>query len=209
MAGIVITSVRKSGAGCDHRLVTVALDGESFEVHTGEGELDAMPWTDAEKRQFILLGLKRLRVLGLALDNAPGRVCNGEEATNVKTYDLMGPGNVVAKTNIGTSYVNVLPGANGERVLIDFTGCTEFRVILTANLVGTGPFGARVVRDSDNAVLFENASIAGGAPQERELDTDWQTLPGAAGGLTLVRLQAKSTVGADDPQFRRCVMLVR
>ena len=207
MAGICISSIRKSGAGCDHRAVTVNIDGEEIVVETGEDILDQMTWGDEEKKQFILLGLKRLRSLGLALDNAPGRVINGEEATNIKSYDLMGPGAAVTKTNIGTAYVNVLPGANGERILVDFTGCTQFRVILTANLVGTGPFGVRVVRDSDNAVLFENASIA--QTGERELDTDWQALPAAASGLALVRLQAKSTVGADDPQFRRAVMLVR
>ena len=207
MAGICISSVRKSGAGCDHRALTITLDSENIVVETGEELLDQMAWGPDEKQQFVLLALKRLRALGLSLDDATGRVINGEEATNVKSYDLMGPGAVVTKTNIGTVYVNVLPGANGERILVDFTGCTQFRIILTANLAGTGPFGVRVVRDSDSAVLFENASIA--QTGERELDTDWQPLPAAASGLALVRLQAKSTVGADDPQFRRAVMLVR
>lgn len=205
MAGIVVTSVRKSGAGCDHRLVTVSLDSESFEVHTGEGELDAMPWTDAEKKQFILLGLKRLRVLGLALDDAPGRVCNGEEATNVKQYILLAKD--VTKTNIGTAYVNIPIGANGERSLVEFTGCSEFRIVANVNVVGTGNLQMRVVRDSDSAVLFESGNITGAG--EKELDTDWQALPAAASGLALVRLQAKSSVGADDPLFRRAILLVR
>jgi hypothetical protein len=205
MAGICVTSIRKSGAGCDHRIVTVSLDGESIELHTGEGELDSMPWGAEEKRQFLLLSAKRARVLGLALDDAVGRVFIGEEATNVKQYMLLGKD--VTKTNIGTAYVNVPVGANGERSLVEFTGSTQFRIIINANLVATGPFGIRIVRDSDNAVLYENANIA--LTGERELDTDWQPLPAEASGLSLVRLQAKSTVGTDDPVFRRCVMLVR
>jgi hypothetical protein len=205
MAGIVVTSVRKSGAGCDHRLVTVSLDGESFEVHTGEAELDAMPWTAAEKQQFILLGLKRLRVLGLALDNAPGRVCNGEEATNVKQYLLVSKD--ITKSNIGTAYVNIPIGANGERSLVEFTGCTQFRIVLNANHVGTGPWQYRVIRDADNAVLYESPTIS--QTGERELDTDWLDIPQAANGLELVRLQGKSGVASDDPVVRRCVMLVR
>lgn len=207
MAGICTGSTRKSGAGCDHRTVTVDLDGTVVTVHTGERDLDAMPYGDAEKTQLVLLGLKRLRVLGLLLDDAVNRVTNGEEATNVKSYDLLGPGSAVTKTNIGAAYVNVLPGANGERSLVDFTGCTQYRVILTANLVGTGAFGARIVRDSDSAVLYENANIA--LTGERELDTDWQTLPAAASGLTLARLQMKSATAADDPVVRRCTLLTR
>lgn len=205
MAGICITSVRKSGAGCDHRTIVVDVDGTPVTVDTSEFELDAMPWGDDEKRQFALLGLKRLRTLGLAMDDAVGRVPNGEEATNVKQYLILSQN--VTKTNIGTSYVNVPVGLNGERSLVEFTGCTQFRIILNMNAVGTGAWGARIVRDSDNAVLFENANITGAG--EKELDTDWQTLPAAASGLTLVRLQGKSTTGADDPVFRRCVILVR
>jgi hypothetical protein len=205
VAGICTNSTRQGGPGCDHRNVEVLLDGETLSVHTGERELDDIPWDDATKKHFILLGLKRLRVLGLELDSAIGRVTNGEEGNNVKQYALLMKD--VTKTNIGTSYVNVPVGLNGERTLVDFTGCTQFRLILNMNAVGSGAWGARVVRDSDNAVLFENANITGAG--EKELDTDWQDLPAAANGPTLVRLQAKSTTAADDPVFRRCLMLVK
>ena len=205
MAGICTNSIRKSGAGCDHRTVTVNLDGESIAIETGEGPLDELPWDDANKRLFILLGLKRLRTLGLALDNAIGRVTNGEEGTNMRQWTILAKD--ITKTNIGTAYVNIQIGANGERSLVDFTGATQFRIILNANLVGTGQWGARLIRDGDSAVLYENANL--GASGERELDTDWQALPAAAVGLTTVRLQGKSTTGADDPVFRRCVLLTR
>ena len=205
MAGIVVGHLRKSGAGCDHRTVTVNLDGETFVIDTGEGELDDLPWGADEKRRFIVLGLKRLRALGLALDNSIGRVINGEEATNVKQFFLLAKD--VTKTNIGTAYVNVPPGLNGERSLVEFTGCTQFRIVLNMNFVGTGPMNARVVKDSDNTVLFESANISGAG--EKELDTNWQSIPAGFSGLEIVRLQAKSNTATDDPVFRRCIMLVR
>jgi hypothetical protein len=181
-------------------------DGEAWTIHTSDGEL-LEPWTAEEAATLRRLLLRKLRQKGITLPQFIGRVVRGEEATNVKAYNLLGPGVAVTKTNIGTAWVNVLPGANGERSLVDFTGATHYRLIASANLVGTGPFGLRVVRDSDSAVLYENANIA--VTGERELDTDWQVLPAEASGLALVRVQAKSTVAADDPVFRRVTILVR
>lgn len=205
MPGICTNSIRKSGPGCDHRIVTINLDGESVAIETGEGELDAIAWDAETKRQLLRLALKYWRQRGLSLDAAIGRVINGEEATNVKQYLLLGKD--VTKTNIGTAYVNIPVGANGERSLVEFTGCTEFRLVCNANLVGTGPWNVRIVRDSDNAVLYESPNLTQSG--ERELDTDWMPLPAAASGLGVVRAQAKSAVAADDPVFRRLVMLVR
>lgn len=206
MAGICTISTRQNGAGCDHRNVTISLDGEDVALHIGERDLDAMSWEAEDKRTFIMYCLKRARVLGLQLDEAVGRVIHGEEATNVKQYGLLTKD--VTKTNIGASYVNVPPGANGERTLVEFTGCTEFRLVVHAVLAQTGPYQMRVVRDSDDAVLYESASI-NAATGEREFDTGIQTLPAAASGLILVRFQAKSVTAADDPVFRRCILMVR
>jgi hypothetical protein len=134
----------------------------------------------------------------------------------VKQYTLLAKD--VTKTNIGTAYVNIPVGANGERSLVDFTGCTEYRIVLHVNMVGSGLLGFRLVRDSDSAVLYERATIPGtNSAGEKELDTandaeavnGWLPLPAAASGLAVVRIQAKSQTGADDPQFRRCLLLVR
>jgi hypothetical protein len=201
MAGIC--TITTSPGNCSHRVLTVALDGVEHVIHMAEGEVSA-PLTTEEAVQFIRLGIRHR---GIALAALLNRVIVGDEATNVKQYDLMGPGSAIAKTNIGTAYVNVLPGANGERSLIDFTGSTEFRPVVTANLVGTGPFGFRIVKDADNAVLYENASVA--LTGERELDPGWQAIPAGFTGLEVVRLQAKSTVGSDDPVIRRASLLVR
>jgi hypothetical protein len=204
MAGIC-TSISVC-AGGNHATLSELLDGVPVTVDITEGEA-LEPLTSDELRLFLRLKARRLRQSGVTFAQFVNRVLLGDEATNVKQYDLMGPGSVVTKTNIGTAYVNVLPGANGERCLIDFAGCTEFRPVVTANLVGTGPFGFRIVKDSDNAVLFENASVA--LTGERELDPGWQAIPAGFTGLEVVRLQAKSTVGSDDPVIRRASLLVR
>lgn len=165
-------------------------------------------FTAADEALMIALCAKRVRsVSGLTMAQLAGRVLIGSEATNVRTYDFLGPGATVTRTNIGTAYVNVCSGLNGERILVDLTGASQFRIIATANFVGVGPFGMRVVRDSDNAVVYENANLV--QTGERELDTDWQTIPIAVGSAILLRLQAKSVTAADDPIFRRVCILIR
>lgn len=198
MAGIC--TVTTSPGNCSHRTLTVVLDGESHELQVSEAEASSALTTD---ERLLLLRLA-IRHRGVALANLLHRVVVGDEANNVRQHILLGPGAAITRTNIGTAYVNVLNGANGERSLVDFEGCTEFRAVLHANLVATGPFQIRLIRDSDSAVLYESPSLT--QTGERELDTDWQPLPAAfqGQGLTLVRLQAKSATGADDPVFRSC-----
>jgi hypothetical protein len=204
MATAGLVTAAESENNCGHWHVTVAIDATALTLalDPSEGALTA-----DELAQFVRFGLRRLRAQGLTRAQILRRVTNGIEATNVKQYDVIGIGASVTKSNIGTAYVDVLPGANGQRSLIDFTGATEFRVILSANLVGSGPFGVQLVRDGDSSVLYEAASIA--QTGERELDTDWLLVPQGIDGLTLVRLQAKSTTAADDPVFRRCTVVVR
>lgn len=193
---------------CSHWVVDGLDDGQPWSGLSADDTELLAPLTEEEKLTLRRLLLRRLRQgAGVTIPQLVGRVVRGEEATNVKVYQLIGPGAAITKTNIGTAYVNVSAGANGERTLVDFTGCTEFRALATVNLVGAGPFGIRIIRDSDSAILYENASIA--LTGERELDTDWQPLPGAATGLILVRVQAKSVTAADDPVFRRVQLAVR
>lgn len=205
MPGIVTAS--DSPGACGHRVLTILLDGEVFTRHLHEDEA-AKPLSTEEKETLIDLEIRRRRAnQGWLLAGLAGKAVVGDESSNVKQYDFLGPGSAVVKTNIGAAYVNVCPGLNGERVLVDCTGCTEFRIVLNANLIGTGQWGARVVRDSDNTVLFEQANL--GAAGERELDTGWQPLPAWAAGLEVLRLQMKSQTAADDPVVRRCTLLAR
>ena len=197
-----------SPTGCGHRTLTIRVDGVDV-VLEGQHDADLAPLTSAEVETFVRLCVRRLKNEGVSLANFLNRVTYGKEATNVKQYPFFGPGAAVSKTNIGMAYVNILPGLNGERRLPDFTGCTEFRAVMHANLVGTGPFGLRFIRDSDSTILYENASIA--LTGERELDTGWLALPApfVNGGEIAIRAQAKSTTATDDPVFRSLTLGVR
>jgi len=201
-----ICTASVSPTGCGHHNITVTVDGVPVVLHVSNSEL-LEPLSTAELAQFVLLSARRLRQKGVTLTAFVNRITHGDEATNVKSYDLIGPGPGITKTNIGSAYVDIPAGLNGQRSLVDFTGCTQYRLIMSANLIGTGQWGLRVVRDSDNAVLHENANL--GAAGQRELDTDWQTLPAQAAGLILVRVQGKSQTAADDPVFYRCLLMVR
>ena len=94
---------------CGHRTLTVNLDGVSYTIQRQAGAMTA-----EEKAQF-------LEEKGISYQALLNRVIVGDEATNVKQYDFLGPGNAITKTNIGVNYVNVLPGLNGKRIPVDMT----------------------------------------------------------------------------------------
>jgi hypothetical protein len=192
---------------CSHYEVTGADNGVPWTLTVHDGDL-LEPLTSAEQETLRRLLLRVLRQRGVPLSQFVNRVVRGEEATTVKQYDFLGPGSSVTKSNIGATYTNILPGLNGERIPVDLTAVTEFRVFLTLNMVGTGPLRARIVRDSDNTVLYENTSI-NVAAGERELDTGWLAIPAGFTGVELLRWQASSATPTDDPVFRRCGLLVR
>ena len=144
MAGICTSTA--SPGNCSHRVITVTLDGVEHQIHLTDA--DVTPLTVDEQLYMLRLAIRHR---GIALAELLNRVLVGSEANNMKQHILLGPGAAVTRTNIGTSYVNVLNGANGERSLVDFEGCTQFRAVLHANLVTTGPFQVRIIRDSDNA----------------------------------------------------------
>jgi hypothetical protein len=204
VAGICTAVTRDSGGDCMHLSLTAALDGESITIQTGENDpLWGASLSAEEKRQLLKLLARWWKAKGHNLASFVGRVLAGEEGTNMRIYPIITKD--ITRTNVGTAYVNVAMGANGERKYASFVGCTQARVRLWANLVGTGPFGFRLIRDGDNEVLFENASIA--LTGERELDTDWFNLPAAflnQTNGTLLRLQVKSNVAGDDPVIRGC-----
>lgn len=204
-----LISTATSPNSCSHFVLGGLDDGAAWsglQVH--DTEL-LEPLTDEEKltlRRLLLRKLRQRTGVG-SIAAMIGRVVRGSEHTNMKVYNLIGPGAAIPKNNIGTAYVNISPGANGERSLVGFQG-TEYRIFVHANLVGSGPFGVRIVRDSDDAVLYENASIA--QTGEKELDTGFVPIPAAAIGQdVVVRVQAKSATAADDPVFRGVKVVVQ
>lgn len=205
MSGLCVSYTRRlHGPMCQHGTLVVSIDGQEFTHEIDERDFQGYEFNAERFRMDLIYWLRVVR--GVPLDQMTGRVCFGEEATNVKQYFLLSKD--VTKTNIGTSYVNIPPGANGERTLVDFTGCTEFRSVLHAVLNGTGQHQVRIVRDSDNLVLYESPAVAAQAG-EREFDSDVQPIPQGFSGLTFLRVEAKSTVAANDPVFRRLVVMLR
>lgn len=213
MPDIVLSTSNPCSNG-DHRTITGRIDGVSVTERFHNDELN-VPFTDEERLVLLRLTCRALRRAGVPIGNFAGRILRGEEATNVKFYQLIGAGSAITKTNIGTAYTNILTGLNGQRCPVDFTGCTQYRLVLAANLIGTGQWGARVVRDSDvTDVLHDSPNI--GASGERELDSGWQNLPAwaatlaaQADGLAYVRIQGKSQTAADDPVFRSALLGLR
>lgn len=201
VAGICTSDVNLAGGSDAHRRLTISFLGENHVFDYANTELDSLgPLTTAQKRAFLETALRLKREGGLSVVDALNRVFVGDEGSNVKIWPILTKD--VTKTNIGTSYVNVPVGLNGERKFVDFTGCTQFRIRLWANLIGTGAFAARIIRDSDSTVLFESTNL--GAAGERELDSGWQNLPAGFTGEEVLRLQAKSATNTDDPIFRSC-----
>lgn len=179
-----ICTASSNCAGGGHFTLTVA--GRTLHMTTG----DLVALSDDEKDQLFRLAIRHK---GVALATLLNRVIYGDEATNVKIYDFFGPGLALARSNIGATPVNLLPGANGERLFADFTGCTEYRLMLHASIVN-GTWGAQVVRDADSEVLHVAPNL--GAAGERELDTDWQALPAEFIGEGIIPLRVQVASGA-------------
>lgn len=212
MAGICTNVVRDSGGDCEHLTLTANLDGEAISIDTGlKDDRWSLPLDADEKRHLLRLLTRWWKGKGADITTFVGRVLAGEEGSNVKVYTFRGPGNTVAMTNMhnagANTYGNVNAGLNGESIVVDFTGCTQFRPRLTANFVGTGPWQVRIIRDSDSTVFYESPSLT--QTGERRLDPGWQSLPGGFTGLEELRVQAKSAVAADDPVFRCIELAVR
>jgi hypothetical protein len=209
VSGIVVERLAHDAGSNQHCRVKVTLAGVDHFVETGNDEIASHNFNLPRFIRDLLHYMVVAR--GVPLSEAVGRVCFGEEATNVKQYTFCGPGAAVTMTNMrgagNNTYANICPGTNGEWILVDVTGCTEFRPMLTANLVATGPFQFRIIRDSDNAVFYESGSIT--QTGERELDPGWLPIPAGFSGQEKLRIQAKSTVGTDDPVIRRAQLGVR
>lgn len=212
MAAGIVTAVSNVCAGGNHASITVtAPNGQSVTVP--RTVLDDGPLSSAEWEAFVAYSVRALRFQkGVTLSDFLNRVCIGDEANNLKHATLFGPGAAIPRTNIGTTYTNGLPGANGERVPLDFTGATEFLIFGAASFGQTG-HGIRIIRDSNGDVLFENASI--NATGEQELLSNggsFATLPAAFQGLSgniAIRIQHKAPAGNSSATLRHCKVMLR
>jgi len=199
---VIVSST--SPNNCSHRVLTLDLDSDVFSLSLTDEELDAEPFALPERQQLSRLLLRRMRSQGLSLAGIGGRVLLGVEATTIKQFLILSKD--ITKTNIGTSYVNVALGLNGERLWVDLTGFTQFRVLTHFNLVGAGTHNFRLVTDGATVVYTSPDQTGAG---EKEIDSGWINLPGGVPASVFLRLEAKSTTAQDDPVYRRCILALR
>lgn len=105
----------------------------------------------------------------------------------------------LTKTNLGTTYVDILPtsGAEGNGCDVDGTGVTGYRFYVSWNKnFGSGTHSVQVISQTSSDVLAVISNTVSG----RNVTTG--TLPAYFQDLVRsVKLQAKSTVSTDDPIF--------
>lgn len=107
-------------------------------------------------------------------------------------------------TNIGTTYVNVFPAFyNGFPIPIDTTGFTKLGIVLLWNKNGgTGRHDVRLIdNNGDNDVLISTEAMPSGLPSGTTKNYDIIIPSEFENFRGELRIQAKSTVGTDDPIF--------
>src|SRR3990172_1521104 len=109
--------------------------------------------------------------------------------------------------NIGTAFVNVYVGANGEAQVADCSRYKECRIVVFGNKVGTGTLSHQLAEVGTANVL--TGPDYAGAAGEFSADSGWTALPAWAVGEKIIRPQAKSTVTTDDPIYRQVLLYLR
>jgi hypothetical protein len=101
------------------------------------------------------------------------------------------------KTNIGATYTNLFPDLAGRPFFIDTTGFTKLAVQILWTKVGTGTQTIRIIDDASGTQILESPSLITGSNDFANVNipTEFLNFKGKW------RLQAKSTVAADDPTF--------
>ena len=108
------------------------------------------------------------------------------------------------KTNVGTTWVDVYNAAvDPEDTLINTTGTTQFRIVMTVDYVGAGTQSVNLNQTTNNANRLWWFNFTGDCDP---CDSGWQNLPSWAnsgsGIETFVEAQIVSTTSGDDPVFK-------
>jgi hypothetical protein len=111
----------------------------------------------------------------------------------------------ITKTNLSTSWTNVIPFYNGRPFLIDFKGFTKYAIqVFWRKNGGTGRHDLRVINHNDDSqVLITSEAFPSGLLDEpavneligQSIPDNFKTFRGR------IRIQCKSSNGTDDPIF--------
>jgi len=121
--------------------------------------------------------------------------------------NMQAPGGSAISAN---TWGNIFVGANGQRQVANFTGYTQYRVLLHYNqpASGAGTLQFRVVDQvTQTNVLHSFAGNTGTG--EIESDSGWADLPAWAGGDAFIVPQIQANNTTTDPIFRSLAVYLR
>ena len=109
----------------------------------------------------------------------------------------------IQKTNLSTSWVNLIPVYNGRPFLTDFTGYTKYAIqVFWRKNGGTGRHDFRVIKDGNEShILITSEGFANGLLDEPSINEllNQDIPPEFENYRGRVRFQVKSSNGTDDP----------
>lgn len=111
---------------------------------------------------------------------------------------------MVTLTNVGTSYDAVAASRGLGGQLVDLTGVTSIRLLVSVSRVGSGTQSWQLWNETDGTELGVITDAVAG---EKKLDATFILSPVV--GVKLLRIRAKSTTASDDPIFFFATLLVK
>lgn len=111
---------------------------------------------------------------------------------------------MVTLTNVGSAYDSIGASKGLGLGIVNFTGATQVRFVLSVSKVGTGTQSWQLWNQTDRTQIgvIDDAGAAG----DKFLD---QTFAVNLIGEKIVRVRAKSTVAADDPILYGAAILTK
>ena len=110
---------------------------------------------------------------------------------------------MVTLTNVGANYDTTAASRGLGGQLVDLTGVTSIRLLVSVSRVGSGTQSWQLWNETDGTELGVITDAVAG---EKKLDATFSISPVI--GVKLLRVRAKSTVASDDPIFFFATMLV-
>lgn len=135
-------------------------------------------------------------------NNTNGVTCGTPTAGSSATFQLLDRVYFSkTKTNVGTAYVDVYnTGLDPEDTLLNTTGMTQIRILVTVDYVGAGTTSSTFNQSTSNVNSFYVFNYTADCDP---CDSNWQNLPAWASNVEVfIEPQIKSTTSTDDPIYK-------